>query len=57
MDLKRIVSIKGRPRLRDRVRSTLTTEENKAQADINLNTWDSFQVSMPPPVFQHVCAR
>lgn len=40
--MKSAVAIQGRPRLRDRVASTLNTEDSKMQADIALNTWESY---------------
>jgi len=39
----RIVVFKGRPRLRDRVATVFKTEERKAQVDVLLSTWESFQ--------------
>jgi len=42
LKMKSIVSIQGRPRLRDRVSSTLNTQDSKMQADIALNTWESY---------------
>jgi hypothetical protein len=34
--------VEGRPRLRDRVKSVLQTEERKAQVDTQLDTWESY---------------
>ena len=42
LQLSRMTVIQGRPRLRDRVTSTLKTEERKAQVDTQLDTWDSY---------------
>lgn len=42
MQLKSMVAVQGRPRLRDRVKSLLKTDEHKTQVDISLNTWESF---------------
>jgi len=39
----RIVVFEGRPRLRDRVATVFKTEERKAQVDVLLSTWESFQ--------------
>lgn len=39
----RIVVFQGRPRLRDRVATVFKTEERKAQVDVLLSTWESFQ--------------
>ena len=37
------VTVQGRVRLRDKIRAEFKTNEAKTQADIMLNTWDSFQ--------------
>jgi len=42
LKMKSVVSIQGRPRLRDRLSSTFNTQENKMQADIALSTWESY---------------
>ena len=42
LKLKTVVAIQGRPRLRDRLSSTLNTQDSKMQADIALNTWESY---------------
>ena len=42
LKMKSVVAIQGRPRLRDRVSSTLNTQDSKMQADIALNTWESY---------------
>ena len=42
MKMKSVVAIQGRPRLRDRISSTLNTQDSKMQADIALNTWESY---------------
>jgi hypothetical protein len=42
LKLKSVVAVKGRPRLRERVSSTLNTLESKTQADIALSTWESY---------------
>ena len=42
LKLSRMTVMEGRPRLRDRVTSTLRTEERKAQVDSQLDTWESY---------------
>jgi hypothetical protein len=42
LKLSRMTVMEGRPRLRDRMTSTLRTEEKKAQVDSQLNTWESY---------------
>jgi hypothetical protein len=42
LKLSRMTVMEGRPRLRDRVSSTLRTEERKAQVDTQLDTWESY---------------
>ena len=42
LKMKSVVAIQGRPRLRDRLSSTLNTQDSKMQADIALNTWESY---------------
>jgi hypothetical protein len=42
LKLKSAVSIQGRPRLRSRLSSTFNTQDSKMQADIALNTWESY---------------
>lgn len=42
LKLKSAVAIQGRPRLRSRLSSTLNTQDSKMQADIALNTWESY---------------
>ena len=42
LKLSRMTVMEGRPRLRDRMTSTLRTEEKKAQVDTQLNTWESY---------------
>jgi hypothetical protein len=40
--MKSIQMIALRPRLRDRLKSSLLTEQNKEQVDIKMGTWDSY---------------
>ena len=42
LKLKSAVAIQGRPRLRSRLSSTFNTQDSKMQADIALNTWESY---------------
>ncbi len=42
LKMSRMTVMEGRPRLRDRVAKSLRTEENKAQVDSKLNTWESY---------------
>ena len=42
LKMSRMTVMEGRPRLRDRVTSTLRTEERKAQVDTQLDTWESY---------------
>lgn len=42
LKMSRMTVMEGRPRLRDRVASTLRTEEKRAQVDSKLDTWESY---------------
>ena len=42
LKMSRMTVMEGRPRLRDRMTSTLRTEERKAQVDTQLDTWESY---------------
>ena len=42
LKLKSVVAVQGRPRLRDRLASTLKTDDHKTQVDISLSTWESY---------------
>lgn len=62
LQLKSVASIKGRPRLRDRVKTSLHTEENKMQADLSLSTWESYAGwcylhTFPPTLSENVKAK
>lgn len=42
MQMKSMVAVQGRPRLRDRLNRLLKTDEHKTQVDITLSTWESY---------------
>lgn len=60
--LSRMKVMKGRPRLRDRIASVLTTDERKAQVDVLLDTWESYsgfcyKHQFPPTLSERIKAR
>ncbi len=62
MKMKSMVAVQGRPRLRDRVKNLLKTDERKTQVDITLSTWESYVGfcylhSFPPTLSEAVKTR
>jgi len=62
MQMKSMVAVQGRPRLRDRVNKLLKTDEHKTQVDITLSTWESYTGfcylhSFPPTLSEAVKTR
>ena len=62
LKLKSVVAIQGRPRLRDRLSTTLKTDDHKTQVDITLNTWESYTGfcylhAFPPTLSESVKTR
>lgn len=62
LQMKSMVAVQGRPRLRDRVKNLFKTDEHKTQVDISLNTWESYTGfcylhSFPPTLSDTVKTR